>query len=119
MPRKSKRVAARQAALSKKKKTSRTSVYRASEGPPKTPPAGQTAAPRPAAAPASAEDLPEFSAPQAEAPASVPQLAARAVPAPDRRAAALRMPYLRSDLTLTVKAGTVLVAALIVLAFVL
>ena len=120
MPRKSKRVAARQAALSRKKKTSRTSVYRAPEAPSKTAPSERAApAPRPAAAPVPDESLPEFAVPQAEAAAPAVQPAVQAAPVTGRRGAALRMPYLRSDLVSTVRAGSVLVAALIVLAFVL
>ncbi len=120
MPRKSKRMAAKQAALSRKKKTSRTSVYRAPEAPSKTAPTERAAAPapRPAPAPVPDESLPEFAVPQ-EAEAPAPRPVAQAAPVTGRRGVALRMPYLQSDLRSTAKAGVVLAAALVVLAFVL
>ncbi len=120
MPKKSKRMAARQAALSRKKKSSRTSVYRAPEEPSKTAPTQRAAAPapRPAAAPVPDESLPEFAVPQ-EAEAPAPRPVAQAAPVTGRRGVALRMPYLQSDLRSTARAGVVLAAALVALAFVL
>ena len=120
MPKKSKRMAARQAALSRKKKSSRTSVYRAPEEPSKTAPTQRAAAPAPrrAAVPVPDESLPEFAVPQ-EADAPAPRPVAQAAPVTGRRGAPLRMPYLQSDLRSTAKAGVVLAAALVALAFVL
>ena len=120
MPRKSKRMAARQAALSRKKKSSRTSVYRAPEEPSKTAPTQRAApAPRPAPAPVPDESLPEFAVPQEAETTPAPRPVAQAAPVTGRRGAPLRMPYLQSDLRSTAKAGVVLAAALVALAFVL
>ena len=123
MPKGSKKVAARQAALSRKKKSSKTSVYRAPDAPPETDVAEDgLSAPAPApTAPASPGDsLPDFEVPREAVAAPLPQAVARTGADASRRGATgTRMPYLRTDLARTAKVGAVLVIALIVLAIVL
>ena len=122
MPKGSKKVAARQAALSRKKKSSKTSVYRAPDAPPETDAAGNglsAPAPAPMAPSRPGDSLPEFEVPREDVAASLPQAVARTGADASRRATGMRMPYLRADLVRTAKVGAGLVIALIVLAIVL
>ena len=116
MPKGSKRTAARQAALSRKKKGSKPSVYRPPSTGARTDVEGAASSSSRADIPTGA--LPEFEVPDQafmEASATTGSSAAPSNPLSPKHAGEMRMPYLRTDLKLTARAGALLLLALIVL----
>ena len=116
MPKGSKRTAARQAALSRKKKGSKPAAYRVPKAAAGTDVAGAASSASRADIPTGA--LPDFEVPdQAVTEASVTggSSVVRSTAVSPRQAAETRMPYLRMDLKLTARTGALLLVALIVL----
>ncbi|MEE9284974.1 MAG: hypothetical protein V3V35_04505 [Dehalococcoidia bacterium] len=118
MPKSSKRIAARQAALAKRKKKTgpRPAVIYQPSGSPATTQASVVAVP---AAPPAGAEVPEFEVPERARGPLTPSAAARATPAIGPRRGLPASPYLRTDLGRTAKLAGVLLVVLVVLAFVL